>query len=69
MIIELIMQNCSVYQSAFLSGFGTVWTGQYGQYGISGRESQTSLFVIHPVAGANERWVYLQATSIYKKMK
>ena len=35
------MQNCSVDQSALLSGFGTDLRHQYG---ISGRESQTSLF-------------------------
>ena len=40
-IIKLIMQNCSVDQLAFLSGFGTDLRHQYG---ISGCESQTSLF-------------------------
>ena len=55
------MQNCSVNQSALLSGFRTDLRHQYG---ISGRKSQTSLFAFltHVVAGTNERWLYLQTT-------
>ena len=51
------MQNCSVNQSALLSGFRP---DLHHQYGISGGESQTSIFS-HVVAGANERRLYSQA--------
>ena len=60
--VELIMQNCSVSQSALLPGFRTDLRHQYG---ISGRESQTSLCVLHLVAGANEGRLYSQANQNY----